>query len=167
MKPEITAEVVRATLSYDQDTGLFTWIACGRTAQHRLGTVAGGYTDEGYWRIYLKGWPFKAHRLAFLHMTGKWPAGEVDHINGNKSDNRWSNLRDTDGFVNQQNKRAARSDNETSGLLGVTWNKKARKYQAQIWTRGRMKHLGYFDETATAQEAYIQAKRVMHEGCTI
>ncbi len=167
MKPELTAERLREILGYDPDSGIFIWKQCGATAKRREGTIAGGLTDEGYWRIYALGWPFKAHRLAFLYQTGAWPRGEVDHINGMKADNRWSNLRDATAFVNQQNKLVARSDNRSSGLLGVTWNKRIKRFQAQIWVRGKITHLGYFDDPEQGHQAYLCAKRRLHEGCTI
>ncbi len=107
-----------------------------------------------------------AHRLAWALHTGSWPSGEIDHINGDESDNRMVNLRDTSKSVNQQNKRNPRSDNK-SGFMGVCWHKGAGQWRAQITVHGKCIYLGLFPDPVTAHSAYITAKRSMHQGCTI
>ena len=167
MKPDITAEFARSVLDYELQSGAFRWKVCGYTHPQNVGQVAGGLTKEGYWRIYLKGWPFKAHRIAFLIVDGAWPPTEVDHINGARNDNSWMNLRLADATINVQNRRAARTDNRSTGLLGVTWHKRVGKFQAQIGHNGDVLHIGYFDVAADAHLAYLDRKRKLHQGCTI
>ena len=107
-----------------------------------------------------------AHRLAWALHTGSWPNGEIDHINGDESDNRLVNLRDTSKSVNQQNKRNPRSDNK-SGFMGVCWHKGAGKWRAQITVNGKVIYLGLYETTEAAHAAYLRAKRELHQGCTI
>lgn len=106
-----------------------------------------------------------AHRLAFLLMTGAMPAGDVDHINGNRADNRWCNLRDVSRAVNMQNLRKPRADN-TTGFLGVSLSKG--RYQAQIAANGKTHYLGLYDCPKLAHAAYVARKRLLHsEGNTL
>jgi hypothetical protein len=99
-------------------------------------------------------------------MTGKWPTYQVDHINGIKTDNRWKNLRDVNGFINQQNRLGPKKNNK-SGFLGVTYMPARRKWRATIRFNGNGLHLGMFDKPELGFAAYIEAKRRLHPGCTI
>lgn len=107
---------------------------------------------------------YKAHRLAFLSMTGEWPTGEVDHMDGDRLNNRFGNLRDVSHAVNLQNRRNATSRSE-SGILGVqkNWN----KWYAVITTNGQSKNLGGYATPEEASAVYLQAKRRLHEGNTL
>jgi hypothetical protein len=99
--------------------------------------------------------------------TGNWPNVLIDHINGNPSDNRIENLRDASALVNAQNKRRAHI-NSTSKLLGATWNKRLSTWQVQIkLANGARKYIGLFECPNEAHAAYLAAKRIHHEGCTI
>lgn len=160
----MTQSELKALLHYDPETGVFAWLPRPRI---RGGKVAGNVSPDGYWRIGLGGRPsklFLAHRLAWLYMTGEWPRLDIDHINGDKTDNRWSNLRDVTRSVNLQNQRRARSDS-TSGLLGA--HKNGRGWSARIYVDGVKRHLGTFATAAEAHAHYLEAKRRVHEGCTI
>lgn len=159
-----TAERLREVLDYDPCTGVFTWKApSGRRV--KVGSQAGRITD-GYRRIGVDGAQARAHRLAWLYVYGELvPDGYViDHINGDRSDNRISNLRVVTHSVNMQNQRRCTAASK-SGLLGV------RKYEnawlSGIGVQGREIHLGSFKSPEAAHEAYLQAKRRLHEGCTI
>lgn len=102
-------------------------------------------------------------------MTGRWPVGVVDHINGFRSDNRWSNLRDTTDRVNQQNLKAAQKNNQT-GYLGVTKlrNRRGSKhYAAQLFADGRRVVCSYHETPEEAHAPYLEAKRKYHEGNTL
>jgi hypothetical protein len=167
MRSSITANEVRELLNYDPDTGKFTRrVSTGGRYGAKVGTPAGMLNDQGYWLISLKSLQYRAHRLAWLYMTGEWPKNEVDHLNGIRSDNRWANLRDVPAYVNQQNMRMAQSNSKT-GLLGASWNSKDKRFCARIKANGRYMSLGYYDTAELAHEAYINAKRRLHEGCTI
>lgn len=157
------AELLRV-LHYDPMTGLFTWLV--RLSQRaKVGDVAGRFRrDTGYRSIRLDGREYYAHRLAWLYMTGEWPADEIDHINGSRSDNRWANLRAADRSLNQQNERIARSTSVT-GLLGA--HRRHGTFRASIVVDGRKKELGAFGTAEEAHAAYVKAKRALHPGCTI
>lgn len=155
-------------LSYDCETGVFTWavdtLMPNGGIRRRAGEVAGGVDEKGYVRVRVAGGRYKAHRLAVLFMTGEWPTGEVDHINHMPSDNRWANLRDVSRSTNQQNQIRATS-NSATGIIGA--HKKPHGFVSQITVNGRNKYLGYFKAAKDANAAYVAAKRKLHDGCTL
>ena len=153
---------LRELLDYDAETGRFVW----RQANKRVkgGTVAGYVGNDGYVRIRASGTRFLAHRLAWFYVHGTWPSGEIDHINGDRSDNRIANLRDVSRLTNRQNMRRAQADNR-SGLLGVSLTNN--RCKASIRSGGKNHHLGYFASPEAAHAAYVAAKRQRHDGCTI
>jgi len=162
-KTDLTAQRLRELLHYDPETGVFTRLT--RTSNSvRVGTVAGTAHKDGMIHIFVMGSVYKAHRLAWLYMTGEWPKNEIDHIDGNNANNAIANLRDVSRRMNQENQRVARKNN-VSGLIGVMRNHK--RWAAQIRTNGTRICIGTFDTKEQAHEAYIQAKRMLHEGCTI
>lgn len=154
----LTVEYLRNALSYDQGTGVFTWLP----GQFRAGRVAGSLNHWGYSRITIDGLNYQAHRLAWFHVHGEWPAVEIDHINGVRDDNRLSNLRLADRFINTQNV-SIRSDSR-SGFMGVSFYKRTGKWKAQIKALGRTLGLGYFSTPEEAHQAYIKAKTIHHPG---
>lgn len=161
-KSSLTAECLRERLHYNPDTGIFTWIVRPAQCVH-IGDVAGCLYD-GYRNILIFNQKYKAHRLAWLYMTGEWPAEETDHKNGVRSDNRWCNLRLADKQLNMQNKRTAQKNN-LLGFLGVSKHKK--KFQASISFNGAKVYLGVYETPELAHAAYLEAKRQHHPGCTI
>lgn len=163
----ITAEQLRAQLHYDPATGVFTrLVATGGRYRTAVGDAAGCLNDSGYVLISLNSLQYRAHRLAWLYMTGKWPEFEVDHRNGRRADNRWDNLRDASPGINQQNRRQA-TCRSTTGLLGVSFLRREGKFGARIWIEGKYRSLGQYDSKEKAYEVYLAAKRQHHAGCTI
>ena len=154
-------ELLRA-LRYEPDTGLF-YRRESRGCK-KAGSPSGWKVTRGYVCVGVGAMQFTAHRLAWLYMTGAWPLGVIDHINGDTSDNRWANLRDVPHAVNCENQRNARRSN-ASGYLGVTMFKG--RPRASIRVKRKLLHLGTFDTVEQAHEAYLAAKRRLHEGCTI
>lgn len=156
-----TADELRAALSYDPSTGEFRW----RARQDReqdwntrwAGEVAGAILPVGYRYIKIGGKLQLAHRLAWLWMTGEWPEAQIDHINRDRTDNRWENLREATNQQNQLNT-GLRSTNK-SGVTGVSWSKKARRWYAAITVDGRMKNLGFYEEIADAIAARVAAEQ--------
>jgi hypothetical protein len=96
--------------------------------------------------------------------TGEWPANHVDHKNGVRNDNRWCNLRDVTRSVNSQNQRHAPAGSKT-GLFGVQVDRN--KFRARIIVTGTRHGLGSFESAEEAHQAYIDAKRSLHAGCTL
>jgi hypothetical protein len=147
----LTAEILRELLDYDPETGVFTWLA-GR----RAGKIAGGFRSDGYHTISIgSSRRYFAQRLAFLYVYGRWPAEDVDHIDGNPSNNAIVNLREATRSQNLQNKRSR--SNTSSGLKGVTWQ--GRKWVARIKRDGRNDYLGSFKTAEEAHAAYCAAAR--------
>ncbi|HYD58974.1 MAG TPA: HNH endonuclease signature motif containing protein [Noviherbaspirillum sp.] len=129
--------------------------------------MAGSKNGHGYILIGLPEGRFRAHRLAWLYVCGEWPKNEVDHINGVRSDNRIANLRDVSRRTNNENRREAQCNNRSSGLLGVTWSGRHKKWAASIRVNRKNKHLGLWETKEEAHEAYVCAKRRLHEGCML
>lgn len=162
----ITQEQLKEILRYDPESGNLYWInPVGKKKPLGYG-IAGGLNDNGYIKIGINYRMYRAHRLAWLYMTGEWPKDQVDHINGIRTDNRWLNLREASSSMNNQNKRGPQSNNK-SGYLGVSWSKHSKKWVAFIKSNGRQRSLGLFETPELAYEAYLCAKRSEHEACTI
>lgn len=162
---DLTAARARELLDYNLETGLFHWRVQASNVR-KAGMLAGSTSRPGYVCIQVDGKVYKAHRLAFLLVTGQWPRDLVDHINGVASDNRWVNLRDCPKNINMQNKRKAHRNNST-GLLGVSWKKEHRKFVAAIGVDGKRVQIGLFKDAESAGAAYIEAKRRLHPGGTL
>ena len=158
----ISLNDLKSLLLYKEDTGQFVWLETRGKAIK--GSVAGTPHICGYVHIGIKKHQYLAHRLAVFYMTGYWPKYDVDHINGIRTDNRWSNLRLASRSQNMQNQKSARSNNKT-GFLGVVPNRK--RFSAQIRIHGKTKCLGTYDTPHQAFEAYVIAKREMHEMGTL
>lgn len=161
----LTQEELKSHLQYNPKTGVFVWrIKRGRQA---AGSTAGSAAGSGgYVRIMVLKRLYLAHRLAWLYVFGHFPAGELDHRNGLRTDNRIRNLRDATRAVNNQNKRAALPRSFT-GFLGVTRDKRDGRYYARIYSNGRQISLGGYATPEAAHAAYVKAKRQLHAGCTI
>jgi hypothetical protein len=162
---DLTAGRLRELLDYDPGTGVFRWRA--NRGRVRAGGVAGSLSVSGYLKARVDGRSHWAHRLAWLYVHGEWPRGGIDHINGDRSDNRIGNLRDVPQRINAQNRRTARRDNTSSGLLGVDWHAHRQRWRARIRLRGGRLDLGHFDTPEAAHAAYVEAKRRLHEGNTL
>lgn len=163
----ITQEQLKQVLSYDESTGIFTWLS-SHSRNARTGGTAGSKSDKcggGYVSIRVCGYYCGAHRLAWLYVYGKWPSGEIDHINGNKRDNRISNLRDVTRRVNRENQRGGRHSKNVGAPLGAFPYRTG--WKSKIVVRGKQHHLGYFATSEEAHAAYVNAKRQLHEGCSI
>lgn len=165
MAEALTAEVAREWFDYNAETGLIVWKRKPK-AKVRMGDVVGNLNRHGYRCLKFKGQQYLAHRLAWLLQTGSWPEGDIDHMNGNRSDNRFVNLRDVPRAENTQNTRAAKSSNKSSGLLGVS-RKGETRWVSSIWAKGRRHHLGTFNTPEEAHAMYLKKKRELHPGCLI
>lgn len=164
---ELTAERVRQLVSFDPDTGVFTRLT-SMGNQCKAGSVAGSISGNGYRLISLDGRRYNAHRVAWLYVHGHWPTGQIDHINGDRLDNRIANLRDVSPSTNRENMRAS-PKSAVVGMLGVRMLRPSlsKSYQARIKVRGKQQHIGYFATPEAAHAAYLNDKRRVHAGCTI
>jgi hypothetical protein len=159
----ITADHIRNILDYNPNTGEFVW-----KIHHRrpdlIGKRAGSPTNTGYWAIAINNQKRLAHRLAWLYMIGHFPEKHLDHRDGNKQNNRFSNLREVDRFGNLQNMRKPTIANQ-SGFLGVSPHQG--KWRVQIMIKGERIRISGFDTPEQAYEKYLELKRKHHSTCTI
>ena len=142
----ITREEVVRVLHYDECTGIFTWKishANNVKAGRETGCVNVSVSGKAYRVIRINGRSYKAHRLAWLILTGNFPDDQIDHIDGNGLNNRSVNLRAVSRAENCKNVR--KHARNTSGVTGVYWDKAGSKWYASIKINGKQKRLGYFD----------------------
>tara|TARA_R110000803_G_scaffold48570_4_gene100987 strand:+ start:183 stop:677 length:495 start_codon:yes stop_codon:yes gene_type:complete len=126
----LNQETLKKYLNYDPETGVFAW-KVPTSNRVSVGSIAGtSHSPGGYVSIGLFGKLYKAHRLAMLYVHGESPKNDTDHINGIKNDNRINNLRAVTRTENLKNK--ALNKNNTSGTVGVFWNKKQQAWKVVI-----------------------------------
>ena len=111
-------------------------------------------------QIRVDGAGYRAHRLAWLYMTSEWPTDVIDHINGDGTDNRWSNIRAATKGQNQCNRRMSR--NNTSGRQGVYYRQHRGSWAAEIWFNDKKQYLGTFATKEEAVAARAAAERQLH-----
>jgi hypothetical protein len=149
----LTAERLRDLLIYNPETGLFSR-RVGK-ARARAGAVCGDLDSHGYVRISLDCKRYLGHRLAWLYVHGCWPAADIDHINGVRTDNRLANLRE----AARRNNLANRRGHASSGLKGAYWHGQNGCWYSRIGVNGKSIHLGCFDTAEEANAAYLAAAR--------
>lgn len=150
-----SAELVRKMFDYDPDTGLFTWKKYPYVSHTNAGKIVGNKTQHGYRRVGISGRYYFSHRLIWVHHHGSDPNGIIDHINGDRSDNRISNLRAVDYTLNSINQKM--QSNNKSGFKNV--HLEHGKWTARIKFKGVIHSLGYFQSAAEAWEV-ARAKRL-------
>lgn len=150
-------EFLKSIMRYNPEDGKF--LATSNRGPSRIGEEKGWVDHYGYRMIQVKGKTYKAHRLAFAFMGQDIPKF-VDHINGERSDNRWLNLRPATRSQNMQNQRK-RSDN-ISGVKGAHWCKTNKKWVAQISINGSRKFIGYFPDLIGAELAVRKVRDGLH-----
>lgn len=165
MSADLSPERVRELFDYDPLTGLLKWKqAAGRWGRIKAGSTAGGVSTGGYLQVRVDGKSRMVHRMAWIHANGAIETEMIDHINGDRTDNRLCNLRQATRAINTQNIKRANSLSR-HGRLGITPNHKA--WKALISINGKQRYLGTFKTADEAQAAYLAAKRQLHEGCTL
>ena len=163
----IDVELMRSLLEYRPDVGgsCLVWKVDRCSGAGRVHVKAGtraGTLHNGYWRLHIQGKQMLAHRLVWAIVTGEDPPCQVDHIHGHEVGNHIENLRLAvkNEIDNGQNRKL--SKNNTSGYVGVTYNRRKGKYKAQIYCMGKEYFLGYFATPEEAYEAYLKAKKNLH-----
>jgi hypothetical protein len=161
----LTVERLREILDYESTTGTFVW----RQRAHRskyahnaryIGKPAGWLNKKGYVYIKIDAHKYRTARLAWLHFYGSWPKLHVDHINGDRADNRIANLREVTPQQNSFNLKGHKDSK--SGLKGVYWDEARSKWLSSIFVSGKSVHLGRFDTKQEADAAYRQAAAKLH-----
>lgn len=153
----LTVDLLKEYMSYDPKTGEFTRLKCYK--QDMVGKPASVERGKGYKQIGFAGHCQLAHKMAWLYMYGEMPIGQIDHIDGNPSNNKISNLRIVTNAQNCQNRHVPTKLNK-SKLLGVI--KIKNRFVAQIKKNYKSIHLGTFKTAEEAHIAYLAAKREMH-----
>jgi HNH endonuclease len=145
-KPDnnITAELVRERLHYDPDTGIFTW---KKGRKNDIGKVAGCLNSRNYRLISIFDRSYMGHRLAWLYVHGQWPTKWIDHIDGDASNNRISNLREVTPLESAKNRR----------FKGCYFVKHKRRFRALLMVSGHRMYLGSFKTEEEARAAYVAA----------
>jgi len=151
----LTYEEVASVLEYSPTTGKLKWQSSGRG--RKADRSAGNFNKSlGYVEIKVKGYRTYAHRIAWLLTYGVWPDKHIDHINGIKDDNRIENLRVVNNQQNHTNMKQHKGN--SSGVTGVYWSKRAKKWQAYICVKGKQKYLGIFKYLKDAETARKEAE---------
>lgn len=161
LRNTVSYERLHELFSYDPETGeIRNRVFRGATA--RAGELAGNLGKRGYIRIRIDGKYFYAHRMAWCLMTGSWPEFFVDHIDEDKTNNRWVNLRKATKSQNGANR--GLSAHNTSGFKGVVWDDARGKWKAQIGSKDKpgSAHIGRFDTPEEAHAAYCRVATEIH-----
>lgn len=151
----ISQKELKRQLHYNISTGAFTWVSS--KSRINIGDEAGSVNSNGYFHITINGNQYKAHRLAWFYMTGEWPE-QVDHINHDREDNRWCNLRCVSNSINGRNQGIRRTN--TSGFMGVSWHKATCKWHSYIRAGGKQLHIGFFSQISDAVIARDDAEKL-------
>lgn len=146
---KISQKRLRELVSYDQDTGIFTWKA-SRGNQTNPGDGAGYTRHDGYLILVLDRRIYLGHRVAWFYVHDEWPH-EIDHINGDPADIRITNLRPVTRSQNMMNMKLL--SRNTSGYKGVSWDRRSAKWQSYITIDNRKISLGYYQQIGDAAAA--------------
>ena len=159
----LNAAILRRLVQYEPETGQFIRLAAPkRGAGKRFGKPAAQWRNEnGYVLISLgRRWRFRAHQLAWLYMTGEWPSGDIDHVDGDRANTKWANLRAATRSQNLAN--SCLKTTNTSGIKGVSWDTKRGLWRSQISNQGRRHFLGRYASKDEAAAAYECAARKLY-----
>ena len=151
----LSLDRLRSVLTFEPNTGIFRWRIPISKKSNEIGAKAGCINANGYVFIRVGCRQYLAHRLAWLYSHGEWPNAIVDHINGDRSDNRIDNLRLANKSLNGAN--AALSKRNRVGIKGVY--QRNNRWAAQIRGNGRNLWLGTYDTPQAAQAAYLTAAK--------
>jgi hypothetical protein len=157
----MTQDELKRLVRYNPETGAFIrLVSTGKGA--RVGDIAGSVDPKsGYVQLWVGRQHFRAHRLAWFYMTGEWPS-LVDHINGDRSDNRWANLRQATKSQNAANQRPKKDRALPKGVYRYPYQYGGRPF-AQIRVENVVMTLGVYDSVEEAQAAYAAAA-LLHFG---
>lgn len=155
----LTPEWVRAALDYHPETGLMFW-RLPTSKRRQQGALAGTVNKWGYRVIQINGRLYTVHRLAWFHAHGVWPEDDLDHINGDRDDNRMANLREATRSQNSVNGKLR--VNNSSGFKGVCWDKSKQRWSVSVYLNGKQTRIGRFRTLEEASDAYRRAADELH-----
>lgn len=144
--------------SYDPETGEITRLVY--RSHFRKGTIAGKIDTHGHRQITVNGKAYMAHRLAWYLHYGEWPEKHLDHINGDRDDNRVTNLRLASRSQNGRNRKL--NKNNTSGIKGVIWDKRDRKWMVRVMHNCKSHYGGRFKNLYDAAKAVRELREKLH-----
>jgi HNH endonuclease len=155
----LTLERLKQVLHYDPETGRWTWLE-RISVRIQAGKEANYINPDGYHEIGIDGENYLGHRLAWFYMTGEWPIKQIDHRDLCKSNNRWNNLREAEHGQNVTNTNARK--NSKTGIKGVFFIPKIKKYHSRIMHNHKLYLLGYFETKEEAAIFYKIAAARLH-----
>lgn len=155
-KPLPGLSLLNELFAYNKKTGKVfrRKYTCGRAVK---GVLVGTCDSKGHLQVYINGELYMLHRIVWKLQTGRDPLGELDHINGNKTDNKIKNLREVQ--IGDNNKNSPKPKNNTSGHIGVTFHKGVGKWQAQIVHKRKRIYLGLYKDIKDAIKARRNAEQ--------
>ena len=148
---------VKKRFTYDEDEGFLRWRYS--VTRVKSGDVAGCINSKGYQRVKVGGKYYYCHRLIWLYVYGRLPDQHIDHVNGNRADNRIVNLREASSAENGRNIKIPKSN--TSGHVGVIWDKRINKWCARVKVNYKQIHIGSFINKSDA----IVARKFYEKVC--
>jgi hypothetical protein len=146
---KITQELVKRLFDYNPD-GYLIW-KVKPALRVSIGSPAGSKNTRGYWQVRVLGKLYRSHRIIFLWHNGYFPENNIDHIDGNPSNNKIENLREVTQQCNLRNSKVHKNNN--SGVTGVIWHKQTEKWYAQIKVNGKNINLGFYSDFISAVKA--------------
>lgn len=160
---DLTQERLKELFDYNFLTGVLLWRVKPHIKANSIfpGKKAGCSTGYKYWAVVIDKKKYSYHRVVWLYVTGEWPQKDIDHIDGDRSNNKWGNLRLASRSENMMNLKSHHKDSQT-GYLGI--EKKRDKYMARICVNGKRIGLGTYIDPKEAHNAYLEAKRKYHQG---
>jgi hypothetical protein len=156
-RPDV--DVIKSLLGYNKSTGTLIWLVSRGPV--KSGDIAGTMSPQGYIVVRIDRANFMAHQIAWVIETGAWPLETIDHIDGDPSNNRFSNLRQATLAENQQNLKIYK--NNTNGFPGIYFSKKDKLWKARVQVRGKRMFIGCFKNPEDAYAAYLSGKAKHHE----
>lgn len=156
MNNQLTQERLKELLDYDPLTGVFVW-KVQASNNVKIGDIAGCNHSEGYRAITIAGKIYKAHRLAWLYVYGYLPEPQIDHKDQVRHHNFIENLREVSQSCNLRN--TGNYQHNTSGVKGVCWHKRVKKWRACLRVNDKIKHLGYYSDFANAACARLAGEQ--------
>ena len=157
----LTKERLKEVVTFDDTTGIFVRKLKAKRAV--VGRTLGYKKSNGYIALSIDGQKYFAHRLAWLYVYGEFPKNDIDHIDGNRTNNKIKNLRDVSRTENLQNIKIAKSHNKSTGILGAYLHMSG-KFMSRIKVNKKDVYLGLFETAEQANQAYLKAKQQFHKG---